>query len=238
MSTTLMTIEEGARHLGVSSRTIRSYIAQHLLSTRQSPGSSRKWLDPAEVEELRKDRVEQHSQAPGTRQREVLELRATVRRLRAEMDLVLRVLDVHEAPLRLDAASAHALHDAVKVDLQKTCWALDELTRWSEIFLRINEEDFDAIAKVTGARPWSLFLRLCVDMIVYVYGCADYKTSLDLQTMHRLLTEARRRLRIAALCYEDMYGAEMDRELKRAALIDSPTSVRESLAARARRKPA
>jgi len=236
VSTTLMTIEDSARHLGVSTRTIRSYIAQHLLSTRQGEGSRRKWLDPAEVEELRKDQIEHCAATPGARKRETLELRATVRRLRAEMDLVLRILDVHEAPLRLDAAGAHTIYESAQAGLRKTNWALDELTQWAEVLLRINEEDLHVISAEAGERPWSVLLRLCVDLIVYVHGCPDYKTSLDLQVMHRRLTEARRRLRIAALCYEDMYGREMERELKRAALLDTPTSVREALVARARRK--
>ncbi len=237
MSSARMTIEEAARHLNVSGRTVRSYIAQSLLTTMSQAGSRRKWLSPEEVEELRKDRVEGVAQGPGETRREMLELRAGFRRLRAEMDLVLRVLDMRETPLQLTPDRAGALYTAAVQELQGTGWTLAELMQWAEILLRIQEEDLRILHGAVGQVPWTPFLRLCVSMIAYVTTHESYKTDLDMQVMHRRLTEARRRLRISALCYSDMYGAQ-DAELKRAALFDSPASVRESLHARARAKGA
>ncbi len=236
MSNTHMTVEEAARHLGVSHRTVRSYIARDLLPTVRVAGSRRKWLLPDAVEELCKDQCGASPSSIGDVRRELLEARASLRRLRAEMDVVLRMLDVHESPLNLDATSAQKLHDTAIEDLRATSWTLDEMSQWAEVLLRLNEEDLRAVAATTRTRPWSPFLRLCVDMIVYASSHPSYKTDTEMQGMHRKLTEARRRLRVAALCYDDMYGADPDRELRRAALLDSPASVRESLLSRVRKK--
>jgi DNA-binding transcriptional MerR regulator len=237
MAEAAMSVEEAARHLGVTHRSVRSYIAQGLLSTTKSPNSRRKWLQPLEVEELRKDRLRQTVRTPLERRGEVLELKAALRRLRSEMDVVLRVLDMHEVPLRLDVPTARSIHEAATADLLKTGWTVDALAQWAELFVQLNEEDLAVVAAaVPGARPWSVFLRLCIALIVYTHEHPSYKTDLDLQMMHRRLTEGRRRLRVAALCYDDLYNADPDRELKRASLLDSPASIRESLLSRVRRK--
>ena len=65
--------------------------------------------------------------------------------------------------------------------------------------------NLDIVARAVGATPWTPFLRLCVAMIVHVQARDDYKTSIDVQLLHRRLTEGRRRLRVAALCYADLY---------------------------------
>ena len=240
MSETRMKIEEAARHLGVSHRTVRSYIARSLLTTRRISGDRRKWLDPLEVEELRRDRVEGTRANTAELKREVVDLRAGLRRVRAELDLVLRILDMNEVPLQLTPDRAVQLYHAAVQELRSTAWTEEELLRWAEIFLRLQEEDFRVVHAAVGSVPWTPFLRLCVSMIVYAREHKSYTTSLDLQSLHRRLTEARRRLRVSALCYSDLYESregEAQRELRRAALLDSPDSVREALLRRARSKP-
>jgi DNA-binding transcriptional MerR regulator len=239
MAESLMTVEAAARHLGVTQRSVRKYIAQGLLSTTTATGSRRKWLAPLEVEELRKDRIQGSARTPAARSHELLELRSAVRRLRSEMEVVLRVLDMHEEPLRLSADTARAIYGAAVADLSKTGWTHAELAQWADLLIQINEEDLSVVSSaVSEPRPWSIFLRLCVALIVYVYEHPSYKTDLDLQMMHRRLTEGRRRLRVAALCYDDMYNTSPDRELKRAALLDSPASLRETMLSRARQRGA
>jgi hypothetical protein len=153
------------------------------------------------------------------------------------MDVILRVLDMHETPLRLDAPTARAIYEAAVADLHKTGWSIDNLSQWAEIFIQLNEEDLAIVAAaVAEPRPWSTFLRLCITLIVHTYEHPSYKTDVDLQMMHRRLTEGRRRLRVTALCYDDLYNTDPDRELRRAALLDSPASIRESLLSRARQK--
>lgn len=239
MSQPGMTIVEAARHLGLSHRTVRSYIARGLLTTFRMDGDRKKWVSTEEVEELRRDLADRARDTRDNHRRELLEARASLRRLRAEMDLVLRILDMHEAPLQLSPERAHVMYHEATAELRSTAWAPEKLAGWADTFLRMQEEDLLVIARAVGTVPWTPFLRLCVAMIVHVHGREDYKTSLDLQSLHRRLTEGRRRLRVAALCYSDMYETrtgEEGRELKRAALLDSPSSVRESMLKRARAK--
>lgn len=235
----MMSIEEAASHLGVSHRTVRSYLTQGLLRATRVRGSRKKWLLPEEVEELRKDRSEARVSSRTELRRELLEMRASVRRIRSELDVVMQILDLSELPMGLDPVSGKTLFEAATHELGSSRWTLEELGQWAEIFLRLQEEDFLVISTTVEGTPWTPFLRLCVAMIVYVSGHTAYKTTLDLQLAHRRLTEARRRLRISAMCFADMYGARQDetqRELRRAALLDSPESVRESLLRRVRVK--
>ena len=234
-----MTIAEAARHLGVTHRTIRSYIARELLAAVQEPGDRKKWLDAVEVEELRKDVVQNATVSRTELKRELLETRAALRRLRSEMDLVLRVLDMHDAPMQLAPDRAQALYHAAVQEGQNGSWPLEKIASWCDTFAHIQEEDFLMVARAAGTNePWAPFLRLCVAMIVHVHAREDYKANLDLQMLHRQLTEGRRRLRVSALCYSDLYGgtSKTDRDIARAALLDSPESVREQLLRRARTK--
>lgn len=239
MSEARMTIEEAVRHLGVSLRTVRGYTASGMLRVVGTGPKGRKFLDPVEVEELRKDRAQLRHRTAGEMRAELIELRACARRLRAEMDLVLQMLDMRDAPQGLTREEAEALYYGANEQLRRTSWDLSELAKWAEVFMHLQEEDFRVVAGVAEGPPWTPFLRLCVSMIVYTHQHEGYKTSLDLQMLHRRLTEGRRRLRVSALCYSDLYevreGVEQ-RELRRAALLDSPASVRESLLSRARAK--
>jgi excisionase family DNA binding protein len=154
MATGHMTIEEAARHLGVTDRTVRGYISQGLLGTHKVKGSKRKWLAPDEVEELRLDRLEVG---------------------------------------RLDGA-------------------------------------------VDDPKPWVPFLKLCLRMSQFLVEQPSYKTSVELQGLHREMNEGRRRLRISALCFMDLHSYDMDAAIRRAQLADSPRSVQDVLLSLAPKK--
>lgn len=235
MAHPLMTIEEAARHLGVSHRTVRSYIGNGLLGTTRIAGDKHKWLAPDAVEELRKDRIEVVGQSPSARRRELLDLKSTVRRLVSEMELVLRILDMRETPLQLAPEKARTLHVAALAELRSNAWTVEELAQWAEIFLRLREEDFLVVHEQVHEKPWVPFMRLCVTMIIYAHDHPAYTTDVELQGVHGRLTEGRRRMRVAALCYADMYETDQDHALRRAALLDNPASIRENLLRRARK---
>ena len=231
-----MTVEDAARHLGVSVRTVRTYVNRGLLSTTRAPGSCRVWFSPADVEELRKDLVT--GESPLVVKQELLQLRAEVRQLRSEMSVVLRVLDMQDAPLRLTPEKARDLHDAAVRELSSTAWGAEEVLQWAEVLSRLQEEDLVVVHAAVQSTPWVPFLRLCVTLITYVTTHSSYDHSIDLQMLHRRLTEARRRLRVSAICYSEVYGVAAPgerREIDRAALLDSPGSTREVLLRRARR---
>lgn len=197
-----MTIPEAARYLGVTDRTIRNYIRQGLLSTSRIAGKREKYLRAEEIEELRVSLTEGKHLIP---RREISALSARVRRLEAQLEVVLRVLDARVEPLKITPAYAKDLIAACKTKLMQAGWTQAEIQPWTEIFLRVDEDDLDILA-ADCEKPWALFLRLCAAMTAYVVADAAYETSLELQSLHRTLVEGRRRLRIAALLHVERLG--------------------------------
>jgi DNA-binding transcriptional MerR regulator len=236
MAQKYMTVEDAAAHLGVSTRTVRTYIQQDLLSTKKQPGSPRKWLDPEEIEELRLDRQEHNATAPKIRG-ELLRHRAQLRRMRAELDAVMRILDTRNEPLQLRADQARGVYQACLAQLSQPGWRVDEIDPWVRVFFRISEEDFEAMmGSVNDPKPWVPFLKLVQRMTIHVSSQPAYSTSLELQRLHRELAEARRRVRISAMCFMDLYSYDMDAAIRRAGLADGSLSVQDELERALRRK--
>jgi excisionase family DNA binding protein len=209
-----MTLREAASYLSVSDRTVREYVKKGYLTIFRKKGDRKHWLRPLEVEEFRRDRDEAEGQSIISK-RAFLEMRAEVRRLRAELDVVLRILDSKMEPLRMGKAYAKELFEVCTAQLNMTSWSLGEMEPWVEIFLRVDEEDFRTVAQAVDVqRPWKPFLQLCSAMAVSTVTNPQYETSLQLQGLHRQLAEGRRRLRISAMIYSEMYGA-VDSDLDR-----------------------
>lgn len=227
-----LALDEAARRLGISTRTLREYVKSGYLSIVKQGNHKR--LDPLEVEEFRKARQETGKGIVA--RKEVLELRARLRRLETDMAAVLRVLDTRDAPLRMGAGYAQELHAACAQQLALGTWKPVEIEPWIEIFLRVDEDDFQAISEATSDRkPWKAFMSLCVAMSAAVVGYPDYTTSLELQGIHRRLAEGRRRMRVAALCHAEMHGS-LDTDVRRLVLSDMPVSVSDTLSAVLQRK--
>ena len=221
MSVELMAIEGAAKHLGVSDRTVRKFIADGFLSTRKVTGSRRKWLVPMEVEELRKDRIDFREGSRLTR-KEFMRARARITKLEGQMQVVLRMLDAKSDPLGMGLSYAKDLHRACLGQLQLASWDPAEIQNWVQVFLRISEEDFKTLREATeDPKPWVPYLRLCMAMTASLVGNDRYSTSLEMLDLHRELAEGRRRLRVSAVCYSDLYSLDMDASLVRLGALDS-----------------
>lgn len=237
MARAYLSVEEAATHLDVTTRTVRTYLKQGLLSSRKRTGSTRKWLDPDEVEELRKDRLETGSSSAVKIRGELLRHRAQIRRMRSELDAVMRILDTRNDPLNLRGEHALGIYQAALSQLKMTAWRADEIDPWVRVFFRISEEDFEAMmTKAQDPKPWVPFLKLVMRMTAHVVGLPEYATSLELQRLHRELAESRRRVRISAMCFMDLYAYDMDAAIRRAGLSDGAVSVQDELEAVLRRK--
>lgn len=233
MSTARLTLQETARHLGCSERTVRSYSRQGLLTQVRVPGDRRRFYDPAEVEELRAAAARGRTAVSHT---EFAAMRAQVRRLQATLDVVLRILDTRNEPLGVTAEYAVELLALALDQLRRGRWAPAEIETWSEVFLRLDENDFSVIAAAAAdGRPWLPFLRLCTAMSAALPEHPDYKTSLDLQALHKKTAEGRRRLRTSAVIYCELRGAT-EPELSRFAEYQIPSSVEDLLAPMLRKK--
>lgn len=219
-----MTTSEAATHLQVSERSVRNYIAQGLLTVFFN--GRKRLLNPTDVEELRLDRtsVKKNALLPAA---EIHTLRAKVRKLESQMAVVLRILDAKDEPLGVTGEAASRLYDACVAQTKASEWALDELTPWSEILLRVTEDDLVEMQQASITKPWRPFLQLVSLMMSYVARLPDFRTSLDLQVLHKTFAEAKRRLRVATTLFiEVKVGAS--EEIERY-LTDGPRSIRDAL---------
>lgn len=227
-----LSFEEAARYLGVSTRTVRNYVRSGLLVPRTR--GRRKFLVGNEVESLC---TELRTVGQPLRRSEVVDLRSRLLRVEAHVDVLLRLLDARMEPLRMGAAYAKELYEAATGQLRRVTWDLSEITPWTEVFLRVDEQDLETIAKaVDDSRPWRTFLRLCLSMSTALVAAPEYATSLTHQTTHRQLAEGRRRLRISALCHMELHGST-DRDVQTHILSDVPLSVRDTLERVLRKQP-
>ena len=219
MSNHTMKIPDAARLLGVTDRTIRNYIKKGLLSSNRVKRS--KLLDPVEVEELR---IDLQSSSQVLSRNDVIALKAKVRRLESHMEVVLRILDAKSSPLEISSAYGKELHSLASLHVRKGSWSVAEIKPWVEIFERIDENDFQTIAdSVSDPRAWLVFLKLNVSMSSFIVTCAEYETSLELQTLHRLLSESRRRLRVSAFIYAESQNY-LQTELDKYGILSSPST--------------
>lgn len=226
-----LSYEEAARHLGVSARTVRNYVRSGLLTARSN--GRRKFLPANEVESLR---TELQTIGQPLRRSEVIELRARLLRVEAHVDVLLRILDARMEPLRMGAAYGKELYEAAVGQLRRAKWDLSEIVPWLEVFLRVDEEDFETISKATDdPRPWKTLLRLCLAMSAAIVATPEYSTSLEHQSAHRQLAEGRRRLRIAALCHLELHGST-DQDVRTHLLSDVPLTVRDTIERALRKK--
>jgi excisionase family DNA binding protein len=212
-----MSLPEAARALGRTERTVRNYIKEGRLAS-LTRGRSR-LLDPAEVMSL----IEEDA-SPRVTPEEVRVLRAQVQRLESEMAVVRHMLDLRDSALGMTEAYAAGLYDAMIVQSSRPVgsYSLPELESWADIFARMDESDLEIFCRKEWS-AWKQLLLLSARLITDVVSRADYKTSLDLQKVHRLLADGRRRLRISCFIYLEM------RQMISPELREAGQSLRESL---------
>lgn len=234
MTQTLYTIEDAARHLGVTTKTVRNIIKAGHLTVIRKERDRRKYLDPAETEELRLAR-EAGDKVVVSRE-EFAVLRAQVRRLQATVEVLLRVLDVKDNPLGVTREYAEKLYSLCLEQLRVGAWRVEDIQPWVEVFLRLNEDDLSVISEVTSdTKPWIPFLRLITAMSAWAVGSRDYAASLELQSLHKQLAESRRRLRAAAIIFAELKGTT-DPSLDKYKEYQIPSSIGDMLEGILRRK--
>lgn len=202
MATEFLTYSESAKYLGVSERSVRTYVRKGFLTSKAASGVRGKCIPASEVEELRRLRTESNGTGPVSRQ-EILLMTAKIRRLEFSVQTLMRLLDASTAPLSITPEYGKELHTACCAQLRLSKWTLEEVSPWVDVFLRVDEDDFSVISAATGdMRPWVPFLRLCTAMSESAVAQPEYTSSLALQDVHRSLAEGRRRIRAAAIIFE------------------------------------
>lgn len=200
-----ITIDEAARYLGVTTRTISTYISQGIITYHKKQGSNRKYIRAEDLEDLKEATASGEFSIKKFR-----ELRARVKRLEANMGVLMRILDTNQLPLGLTEEEAKELFEAAVMTLDSPL-SIEHVEAWLPLFMRLTENDFRSVEEVLSTKePWKPFLDLCVSMIVYLVGSKEYATSLHLQRLHQELAEGRRRLRLSALLLIEERGPSIE----------------------------
>lgn len=196
-----ITIDEAARYLNVSTRTISTYISQGILSYHKKQGSNRKYINTTEIHDFKLAKEDGEFSIKKFR-----ELQVRVRKLESQLEVLMRILDAKQLPLRLSDEEADEMFNAA-LDSCSSELSLDYIDAWLPILMRLDETDLQKIEKVCKTdKPWVPFLDLCISLIVFTLGHKNYNTSLVLQGHHKELSEARRRIRLAALLFVEGRG--------------------------------
>jgi len=163
-------------------------------------------------------------------------LRAKVQRLEVRCGVLERILDAKDAPLAVTPQYAANLYSLCIRQLGAGSWSKEEMENWSEIFLRLQEEDLIIIMDATrDPKPWLPFLRLSVRMAHWAVSSNSYKTDLALQATHIKLAEGRRRLRTSAVIFAESRGIT-DSSLGKYSAADVPSSLGDLLVQLGRRR--
>ena len=200
-----ITIDEAARYLNVSTRTISTYISQGILSYHKKQGNNRKYIDTNELHDFK---LAKESGEFSTKK--FKELQCRVRKLEAQIDVLMRILDTKQMPLGLSTEEVVELHDTA-YSCSHAALSIEYAEAWLPILMRIDENDFSSIEQgLKTDKPWAPFLDLCIGLIVTVSTDKQYGSSLKLQSMHKELAEARRRIRLSALLYIEGRGPKQE----------------------------
>ena len=200
-----ITIDDAARYLDVSTRTISTYISQGIITYHKKQGSNRKYINSEDLYELREAK-----NCGDFSVKNFKKLQTKVKRLEAQMQVILKILDTNQINLGLTEEDAKELFAAATTTLDTTL-SKQHTEAWLPILLSLDEYDLEKVQLATKSdKPWYPFLSLCVALIVYTTGNKDYNTDLDMQLQHKELTEARRRLRLSALLYIESRGPKQE----------------------------
>jgi hypothetical protein len=121
-------------------------------------------------------------------------LQLRLKKLEAEMSLVLRMLEARRH-IPMSDSELLALYNRAKQEVESE-YSLDTLLSWYQVFDNLTDEDMSRVGVLAQtSRPWYPFHHLCCEMIGWVYGHPHFPASLDMQRAHSFLLRARRTLR-------------------------------------------
>lgn len=200
MSTTYMSQTDAANVLGVTTRTIRSYTKTGLLRRTKTADGKLLGVEASDVYELAEARAVRDETISAIGLRKMAQQMA---RLRADVDTLMRIMDTKNVPLGITAEYARDLVAAAQAHLAQSSWAVDEINAWSNIFLRLTEEDLEILPTTHG---WVPLLKLAGRMLTFVRNSPDYASDLELQKQYAALSEGRSRLREAIIIFSNLQG--------------------------------
>ena len=204
----LITKQEAAAVLDVTTRTIDTYIGRGLLE-RYKRGR-RVLLNQQEVAELAQDR--DAVRGPILNRRTVAGMMRRIVRLERQVQLLLGVHELDAAPVELTEDDARSLHfGATRRETEDK-----NIHGWLAVFHRLDESALEVIERAVGETGPAEFLRLCTYYMRHVKTRKDYGRSLDLQKLHSALVTAQQHLRRVLVAYAELSRGDETRALLRA----------------------
>lgn len=195
----LLTIEEAASALSVSTRTVQTYVSKSFLTPLKKKRSNRVLFDASEVAALR----EEKQQKKVVRRTEVVELHLRIRRLEERVEVLSTLLDSRLEPLRLQPDDAQAILLKLRVDSARTEWPDTDIQAWIGFFRQADENDIEVLYDVCG-NPliWSVFLQFLNMLSKHTRESPNYASSDRLQDRLRAIHDARTRWRTSAALFD------------------------------------
>jgi hypothetical protein len=203
----MLTKKEAATLLGVSVRTVETYIGRSML-TRFTQGRYT-MLVRDEVMELAADREARTGSL--LNRKTILDMQRRILRLESNLRLLTEIHEITLPPLQLGAGECTAMLEMAQHALLHP--SIEEAGRWVELFPRLDETVFHTIHEATKEdTPELVFLKLCLELQALVHGQANYEADLEVQKLHSRLEFCRKHLRGAVIIYIETYRDEAIRD--------------------------
>lgn len=192
---------EAANALGRSKRSVHNYIKRGFLKRYHQDGEV--VLSRKEVEELA---VASGQNMPPFTKANFFHLVSRVQKLEQDMVVVRKALDIRSDPLRPNPDTAKGFYVACRAALASDQpHEFKEILMWSELMPRMDEVTFETMAEASGDKnPWYPFYRLSVKLLGQVSKEETFNTNLELQTLHKILDESRKKLRETGILWVEL----------------------------------
>lgn len=157
-----VSIDKAAEYIGLSRRSIYSYIKKGFLRTKkEGKGTVVLREDVLTLKELR----DRDDLPYPVNKMTIGRLDARVQLLEKQLSVVLRILDMRHEPLGLSASQLNSLYIMAGHHLENQ-WSPHEENIWVDTFIRITLEDFEEMNKMVEVEhPWRPLYQLCRAML-------------------------------------------------------------------------
>ena len=194
-----ITLEDAARILGRTPAEVNNLCNEGLMR-RRSTGQE-VFVHQGDVDDVRETNL--HSLArPRDLIKKVLLMERELAALRHTVDIMGQANSMLSSSLRkFDTSQLVQLSEAAHRSLQQGSWTVDELLRFSEVFLSMSDADIVRLNDMVGTHDtWRGFYELCLRMAQYSREGA-LEESRDLETARTLLHRGLRNVRSIGMMF-------------------------------------
>lgn len=182
MGSDFVRIDEAAKILGKTRRTVTNYLEKGVL--RRVKEGKPVLLSRAEVDELA---IDLGSNFPRLSRKTFYRLVAHVQKLEQDMAVMKKALGYGGTPLRPSRQEALELHTAALRASESKTWSTEEIEMWADLYERMDDVFFDVVAAHVPGDAWKPFYDLCLAQMRQVSYDPAFDRLLNLQSLHQRL---------------------------------------------------